>query len=65
MTNNKYIIELSESYGSQIDDGEGEYVYASIDDLDGKILTMIDSDDIHSYTPIGSTEFVNKFRKLY
>jgi hypothetical protein len=26
---------------------------------------MIDSDDIHSWTPVGSKEFVEKFTKLY
>ena len=61
---NKYVIEVSECYSSQIDDDD-EVIYASADDIDGRILTMIDSDDIHSWIPVGSKEFVDKFNRLY
>ena len=61
----KYIIEISEVYTFQIDNNMVECCYATIEDLDEKILTMIDSDDIHSWTPVGGKEFVEKFTKLY
>lgn len=61
----KYIIEISESYSFQVDNNVTDCCYASIEDLEDKILTMIDSDDIHSWTPVGSKEFVDKFTKLY
>ena len=61
----KYIIEISEVYTFQIDNNMADCCYATIDDLDNKILTMIDSDDINSWTPVGSKEFVDKFTKLY
>jgi len=61
----KYIIEISEVYTFQIDNNMAECCYASIEDLDEKILTMIDSDDIHSWIPVGCKEFVDKFTKLY
>ena len=61
----KYIIEISEVYTFQIDNNMADCCYATIEDLDEKILTMIDSDDIHSWTPVGGKEFVDKFIKLY
>lgn len=61
----KYIVEISEVYTFQIDNNMADYCYATIDDLDNKILTMIDSDDINSWTPVGGKEFVEKFTKLY
>ncbi len=61
----KYIIEISEVYTFQIDNNMADCCYVTIDDLDNKILTMIDSDDINSWTPVGSKEFVDKFTKLY
>ena len=63
--NKKYIVEISEVYSFQIDNNIADCCYATIEDLDDKILTMIDSDDIHSWTPVGSKEFVEKFTKLY
>jgi hypothetical protein len=57
----KFLIEINEKqYNSHIDE-ENEYVYCTLQDLDEKILETIDSDDIASWIPIGSTEFVNKF----
>lgn len=61
----KYIVEISEVYTFQIDNNMADCCYVTIDDLDNKILTMIDSDDIHSWTPVGGKEFVEKFTKLY
>ena len=61
----KYIVEISEVYTFQVDNNMADCCYATIEDLDEKILTMIDSDDIHSWTPVGSKEFVEKFTKLY
>ena len=61
----KYIIEISEVYTFQVDNNMADCCYATIEDLDDKILTRIDSDDIHSWTPVGSREFVEKFTKLY
>lgn len=61
----KYIIEISEVYTFQIDNNMADCCYATIDDLDNKILTMIDSDDIHSWIPVGGKEFVDKFTELY
>lgn len=61
----KYIVEISEVYTFQVDNNMADYYYSTIENLDEKILTMIDSDDIHSWTPIGSKEFVDKFTKLY
>ena len=61
----KYIIEISETYTFQVDNNMADCCYATIEDLDNKILTMIDSDDIHSWTPVGSKEFVENFTKLY
>jgi hypothetical protein len=61
----KYIVEISETYTFQVDNNMADCCYATIEDLDNKILTMIDSDDIHSWTPVGSKEFVDKFAKLY
>lgn len=61
----KYIVEISEVYTFQVDNNMADYCYATIEDLDKKILTMIDSDDIHSWIPVGGKEFVDKFMKLY
>ena len=61
----KYIIEISEVYTFQIDNNMADCCYATIEDLDDKILTMIDYKDINSWTPVGSREFVEKFTKLY
>lgn len=61
----KYIVEISEVYTFQVDNNMADCCYTTIEDLDNKILTMIDSDDIHSWIPIGSKEFVEKFSKLY
>lgn len=61
----KYIVEISEAYIFQVDNNMTDCCYATIEDLDEKILTMIDSDDIHYWTPIGTKEFVEKFTKLY
>lgn len=60
----KNIVEISEVYTFQIDNNMADYCYATIDDLDEKILTMIDSDDIHSWTPVGGKEFVEKIHKV-
>ena len=61
----KYIAQICEAYGFQVDNDIADCCYATIEDLDENILTMIDSDDIHSWTPLGSKEFVEKFTKLY
>ena len=61
----KYVIEISELYSFQVDNNMAQCCYATIEDLDNKILTMIDSDDIRSWIPVGSREFVEKFDRLY
>ena len=60
----KYLIEIAEKYGGHVDD-DNEYEFCTISDLDGKIFEIIDSDDISSWTPIGSREFVNKFNEIF
>lgn len=61
----KYIIEITEMYSFQIDARIENCCFATIEDLDGNILKMIDSDDIRSWTPIGSKEFIKKFKTLF
>lgn len=61
----KYLVEISEAYSFQVDNSIAECCYATIDDLDEKILKTIDTEDIRSWTPIGGREFVEKFNKLF
>ncbi len=60
----KYLVEISETYKGYIDD-DNEYVFCGIDELGEKILEVIDCEDIVSWTPIGSREFVNKFNEIF
>lgn len=60
----KFLVEIAETYGGHVDD-DNEYVFCTIDDLGDKILEVIDSEDIVSWTPIGSREFVNKFNEIF
>ena len=60
----KYLVEIAEKYGGHVDD-DNEYVFCTISDLDGKIFEIIDSDDISNWTPIGSSEFKEKFNKNF
>lgn len=61
----KYIAEICEGYSFQVDDNVADCCYATIEELEDKILKMIDSDDIRSWIPVGSKEFIDKFEKLY
>lgn len=60
----KYLVEISETYKGYIDD-DNEYVFCGIDELGEKILEVIDCDDISTWKPIGSSEFIDKFNKFF
>ena len=60
----KYLVEISENPHVQVDD-DNECIYCTLNDLDGKIFEVIDCDDIVTWTPIGSTEFIDKFNKNF
>ena len=58
------LIEISDNYIFDGNAGE-ELAYCTIGDLDGDVLKMIDSDAIRQYEPVGTDEFINKFKQIY
>lgn len=60
----KYIAEISEAYGFQVDNDIADCIYLTIEQLNESLFEKIDSDDILSWIPIGSKEFINKFNDL-
>lgn len=57
----KYLVEISEKAFEVQTDDYNEYLYCTLNDLDGDIFQDIDCEDIVNWTPIGSTEFIKKF----
>lgn len=61
--NKPLLIEISEKYVFDGNAGE-DFAYCTLEDLDGAVLTMIDSDAIWQYEPVGTDEFI-KFNEIY